>query len=138
MRYAARRTWPERSKTWEYLGEADSIEDFALDFATAQQLAADDELVVIEKEGAESDIQFYRVTRSSPYSLLPAEPRVPSQSKAPQQAPAVDANANVPATPPRVYPIRAFIAFTTYTMKVLVFAFGVGISLILIISWFQQ
>jgi hypothetical protein len=80
MRYAARRTWPEKSKIWEYLGDSETVEDFALMFAEDKHLDADTEFVVIEKAGAESDIEFFKVSRTEPYTLMTAEPRVESAS----------------------------------------------------------
>ncbi len=80
MKYTARRTWPEKSKSWEYLGESESLEEFALAFATDKALAVDTEFVVIEKAGAESEIEFFKVTRASPYGLVTAAPRVESES----------------------------------------------------------
>ncbi|QVL46721.1 MAG: hypothetical protein KFB96_13170 [Thiocapsa sp.] len=88
MKYTARRTWPEKSKSWEYLGESESLEEFALAFATDKALAVGTEFVVIEKAGAESEIEFFKVTRASPYGLVTAAPRVESESgpgKAAQQ-----------------------------------------------------
>ncbi|EGV19648.1 hypothetical protein [Thiocapsa marina] len=91
MKYTARCTWPEKSKSWEYLGESESLEEFALAFATDKALAVDTEFVVIEKAGAESEIEFFKVTRASPYGLVTAAPRVESESgpgkAAPQDAP---------------------------------------------------
>jgi hypothetical protein len=81
MKYSARRTWPEKSKTWEYLGEAESLQDFALAFATDKKLDVGDEFVVIEKAGAESEIEFFKVTRASPYGLATADPRVDSEDR---------------------------------------------------------
>lgn len=78
MKYAARRIWPEKSQAWEYLGEAEAIEDFALMFATDKVLAVNDEFVVIEKAGADSEIEFYKVSRAQPYAVMPAAPRVDS------------------------------------------------------------
>ncbi|WP_058556946.1 hypothetical protein [Thiohalocapsa sp. ML1] len=80
MRYAARRTWPEKIKAWEYLGESEDMQDFALMFAEDKRLPADTEFVVIEKAGAESEIEFFKVTRTEPYALVAAEPRVESAS----------------------------------------------------------
>ncbi|MBK1631599.1 hypothetical protein CKO31_12760 [Thiohalocapsa halophila] len=87
MRYAARRTWPEKIKAWEYISEAEDMEAFALMFAEDKQLAADTEFVVIEKAGAESEIEFFKVSRTEPYALIAAEPRVESASN-PAPAPA--------------------------------------------------
>ncbi|KAA6182409.1 hypothetical protein F2Q65_17965 [Thiohalocapsa marina] len=88
MKYAARRIWPEKSQAWEYLGEAEGIEDFALMFASDKALAVDTEFVVIEKAGADSDIEFYKVSRAAPYAIVPADPRAESSGPAAPAAPA--------------------------------------------------
>ena len=69
MRYAARRTWPEKSHAWEFLGEAQDMEDFALTFAIDKQLEEETEFVVIEKAGAESEIEFFKVSRTDPLTV---------------------------------------------------------------------
>ncbi|WP_295543898.1 hypothetical protein [uncultured Thiohalocapsa sp.] len=89
MRYAARRTWPDKIKGWEYISEAEDMEAFALMFAEDKHLEADCEFVVIEKAGAESEIEFFKVSRTQPYALITAEPRVESASN-PAPAPAPD------------------------------------------------
>ncbi|MBK1619194.1 hypothetical protein U5801_08790 [Lamprobacter modestohalophilus] len=86
MKYTARRTWPEKSKSWEYLGESESLEEFALAFATDKALEVDTEFVVIEKAGAESEIEFFKVTRTSPYGLVTAAPRVESEGSSTDNA----------------------------------------------------
>ncbi|MBV5308290.1 MAG: hypothetical protein JZU59_02615 [Chromatium okenii] len=78
MNYAARMMWPEKSATWDYLGAAESLDDFAMMYATDKALAVGAEFVVIEKGGADSDIQFFKVSRADPYGLIPADPRVES------------------------------------------------------------
>ncbi|MCF7996793.1 MAG: hypothetical protein K9L88_18470 [Chromatiaceae bacterium] len=93
MKYTARRTWPEKSKSWEYLGESESLEEFALAFATDKALAVDTEFVVIEKAGAESEIEFFKVTRASPYGLVTAAPRVEGESAPGKAAPRDDPTA---------------------------------------------
>lgn len=47
-------------------------------YATDKSLAVGTEFVVIEKAGADSDIQFFKVSRAEPYALIPADPRVES------------------------------------------------------------
>lgn len=79
VRYAAKRTWPEQSKTWEYEGEAASLEDFALQFATNARLAAGNRFVVIEK-GGDATLEFFTVAANSPYRLVAGD--------APAEAPA--------------------------------------------------
>ncbi|AHF04715.1 hypothetical protein MARPU_13340 [Marichromatium purpuratum 984] len=76
MKFSARKTWPEKSQNWDYVGEAESIDDFALMYASDKGLAVDTEFVVIEKAGADSDIQFFKVARVEPYAVSAATPRV--------------------------------------------------------------
>mgnify|MGYP001806152570 CR=1 FL=1 len=76
MNYAARKMWPEKSATWDYLGAAESLDDFAMMYAADKALAVGTEFVVIEKGGADSEIQFFKVSRADPYALIPADPRV--------------------------------------------------------------
>lgn len=76
MNYAARMMWPEKSATWDYLGAAESLDDFAMMYATDKALAVGTEFVIIEKGGADSEIQFFKVSRADPYGLIPADPRV--------------------------------------------------------------
>ena len=80
MKYAARRTWPQKSSTWEMEAEAEDVVKFAERFAGDQQLALDDEFLVIEKEGPDSDIQFFKVASDDPYKVISTEPRIESAS----------------------------------------------------------
>ncbi len=73
MKYAAKRTWPEKQKAWDYLDDAETAEAFALEFASKRKFGLDTEFVVIEKEGDE-DIRLFRVTGTSPYQITSAEP----------------------------------------------------------------
>ena len=36
MKFAAKRTWPEKASSWEHEGDADSAQGFALEFATSE------------------------------------------------------------------------------------------------------
>ena len=58
MKYSARRTWPEKSKTWEYLGEAESLPDFALAFATDKKLEVGAEFAGRDDAWAEQQRQY--------------------------------------------------------------------------------
>ncbi|AFL73946.1 hypothetical protein [Thiocystis violascens] len=75
MKYAAKRTWPEKQKSWEFLDEADTPEAFALEFAARRKLDLETEFVIMEKEGDDAEIQFFRVTGCAPYQVGAAEPR---------------------------------------------------------------
>ncbi|EGV16535.1 hypothetical protein [Thiocapsa marina] len=80
MKYAAKRTWPDKPKSWEAKGEAETPEAFALEFAADQGLGLGTELVVIEREGEDAEIQFFKIANTSPYQLAQAEPRAGSKS----------------------------------------------------------
>lgn len=56
-------------------------------YAADKTLAVGTEFVVIEKAGADSDIQFFKVSRAEPYALIPSDPRVEgaASSSDPQQ-----------------------------------------------------
>ncbi len=75
VKYAAKRTWPEKQKSWEFQGEADTAEAFSREFAASRQLDLDTEFVIMEKEGDDAEIQFFRVIGCSPYQVASAEPR---------------------------------------------------------------
>ncbi len=87
MKYAARRTWPTKSNTWEHHGEGDNIGAFAVEFAAKRRLPVDSEFIVIEQAGPDSDIQFFKVTGLSPYQVTTAEPRIESAKPSSQATP---------------------------------------------------
>ena len=80
MRYAAKRTWPDRPKAWEDHGEADSIEAFALAFASNHGLGVGTEFEVLDKDSDEAALVSYRVASSIPYTLGPVEARAEGQA----------------------------------------------------------
>jgi hypothetical protein len=86
VKYAAKRTWPEKPKAWEFKGEADTAEDFAVDFASTQDLRLGTQIVVIEREGEDPELRFFKVANTSPYQLVTAE----AGAGGPSQAPAHD------------------------------------------------
>jgi hypothetical protein len=73
MRYAAKRTWPDRPKAWEQHGEADNIEAFALTFASDYGLGVGTEFEVLDKDSDDAALVPYRVTCTIPYTLGPVE-----------------------------------------------------------------
>jgi len=82
VKYAAKKTWPEKSQSWEHQGDSESIEAFANEFAVLEQLGADAEFVVMEKEAASSPrLQFFRVASVSPLELAAAEPRATASAE---------------------------------------------------------
>lgn len=87
MKYAAKKTWPEKSQSWEHQGDSESIEAFANEFAVLEQLGADSEFVVMEKEAASSPrLQVFRVASVLPLELVAAEPRATTASAEPVTA----------------------------------------------------
>ncbi|NKN34436.1 hypothetical protein [Marichromatium bheemlicum] len=128
MKYAAKRTWPLRSPSWEHEGEAESFEAFATEFAAVERLGADGEFVVIDKSSEEAELRFFRVTTIAPYQVeAVAEPR--SNAPAPQAEdgqPAVEqdySSALRPAISMLVYMGKvAVIAVAVITVA----AFGIG------------
>lgn len=87
MRYAAKRTWPDRPKAWEQHGEADHIEAFALAFASNHGLGVGTEFEVLDKDSDDAALIPFRVTCTIPYTLGPVEPhtekKVPTIASAP-------------------------------------------------------
>lgn len=75
MKYAAKRTWPEKSAAWEHEGEAESMPSFAAEFASVERLGLDVEFVVMEREGEAGEIQFFRVSSTAPCQVVVAEPK---------------------------------------------------------------
>ena len=75
MKYAAKRTWPEKSQAWEHQGDSVSIDAFASEFAVVEQLPVDTEFVVMEKEGDSPTLRFFRVQSAAPCRLTSVEPR---------------------------------------------------------------
>jgi hypothetical protein len=140
VKYAAKRTWPEKPKAWEFKGEAESAADFALDFASTQDLRLGTEIVVIERESDEADIQFFKVSSTSPYQIAAADPRpsgeIADSGQAQAASPAAGASStSIPATPTEaetaVMPsMRPFSSMIFYMLKIgfiataIIFALG--------------
>lgn len=96
MKFAAKRTWPDQPKTWERQGEAESLEAFALAFASDAGLGQGTELMVVQKDADDPAIELFRVTATEPYALGPAQPRAaasaqPATADVAQTAPDSDA-----------------------------------------------
>lgn len=75
MKFAAKKTWPEKSPSWEHQGDADGVDAFASEFAVIEQLSVDTEFVVMSKEADGQSIHFFRVAGTAPYALVPAQSR---------------------------------------------------------------
>jgi hypothetical protein len=88
MRYAAKRTWPDRPKAWEHQGEAEGLEAFALAFASERGLGVGSEFEVLDKDSDDATLVSFRVASTIPYTLGPVESRTGAQAGAPASAPA--------------------------------------------------
>lgn len=116
VKYAAKKTWPEKSAAWEHQGEAETMQAFAAEFASVERLGLDTEFVVMEREGDSGDIQFFRVSNTSPCQIVPAEPKAgdAAKSTAASQTEAAD-DAPEPMAMPSMSPV---ISMLTYMAKV--------------------
>ncbi|TCT20712.1 hypothetical protein [Thiobaca trueperi] len=112
VKYAAKRTWPEKSAVWEHQGEAETAQAFAVEFATIEQLGVDVEFLVMEREGG-GEIQFFRVAGTSPFRVLPAESR--AGGVVAPAATAVDESEPEPIAMPSMSPV---ISMLTYMARV--------------------
>jgi hypothetical protein len=75
VKFAAKRTWPDHPKSWERQGEAESLEAFALAFASDAGMGLGTEMMVVQKDSDDPAIELFRVTATEPYALGPAQPR---------------------------------------------------------------
>jgi hypothetical protein len=114
MRFAAKRTWPDRPKAWEHQGEADDIETFALAFATDRGLGRGTEFVVLDKDAEDATLDSFRVTGTDPYTLGSTDSHPAAASPSDQPG----AMAGEP--PPPLFAVSAF-SFMFYMVKVAVF-----------------
>lgn len=71
MKYAAKRTWPDRPKMWEQQGEAENLEAFALAFASELGLGVGTEFEVLDKDADDAALLSFRITNTQPYTLGP-------------------------------------------------------------------
>ncbi len=130
MKYAAKRTWPDKPKSWEVKGEAETAEAFALEFAAEKGLGLGTEIVVIEREDDDGEILFFKVSNTSPYQFVSAAPRVGGADSAPvgeaaavTSAPLSDPTpADVTVTTPELPNLRPFRSMIFYMAKVAVTA----------------
>lgn len=137
MKFAAKRTWPDKATTWEHQGEADDAESFASEFATLEQLAADTEFVVMCKDGDGQGVRFFRVAATAPYRLEPAEARAATTADAGAtgQTPEGGEDESEPVGLPNLSPV---ISMLFYMGKV-AFIATAGIALMaLIITYLRK
>ncbi|UHD17750.1 hypothetical protein [Thiocapsa bogorovii] len=147
MKYAAKRTWPDKPKSWEAKGEAETAEAFALEFASDQGLGLGTELVVIEREGEDAEIQFFKIANTSPYQLVQAEPRAGGGGASIQESPressaeatgrdVEDGGTELVATP--LDSLRPFKTMVLYMLKVAVVAFAAIYALGLLFRYLRS
>lgn len=129
MRYAAKRSWPDKPKSWEAKGEAETAEAFALDFAADKGLGLGTELVVMEMEGDDAEIQFFKVSNTSPYQMRQAEPRAASPAAPREESPGemsptdtIAESQDAAAAP--LPDLRPFRTMVLYMLKVALVAFA--------------
>lgn len=95
MKFAIKRTWPDKPKTWERQGEGESLEAFALAFASDAGLGVGTELMVVQKDSDDPAVELYRVVSTEPYALGPPQAHGAGAVAA--------ASASEPAAPSRPY-----------------------------------
>lgn len=126
VKYAAKITWPEKSSSWQHQGDAGSAQEFAVEFAKLEQLGMETEFVVMEKEGGNSEIHFFRVVGCSPYRVAAAESRAGgtrSSDAAPLAAgPATPAPSSEEEDPGVSFGLGPVISLIIYMAKVAVVA----------------
>ena len=137
MRYAAKRTWPDRPKAWEQQGEADNLESFALAFATDFGLGVGTEFVVLDKDSDDANLESFRVTGTDPYTLGSADART-AQTVATEQ-PGPWSSAGRTRQPGRDPPpfVNSAASFMFYMIKVAVLALAVIGGLMYLIKHFN-
>jgi hypothetical protein len=118
VKYAAKKTWPEKSPSWEHQGDADNVDAFAKEFATIEQLGLDAEFVVMTKDGGDQGIRFFRVASVSPYQFAPAGPHSGSDSTSGAAAPADADGEEAPSEPEGLPSLSPVISMIFYMGKV--------------------
>lgn len=121
MRYAAKRTWPDRPKTWEHQGEAENLEDFALAFASEYGLGVGSEFEVLDKDSDDAALVSFRVASTIPYTLGPVAARIAAPASAPADAPPF---------------AGAAMSFGFYMVKVMVVTLVVMTTLFALLKYF--
>jgi hypothetical protein len=140
MRFAAKRTWPDRPKAWEHQGEAESLEAFALAFATERGLGVGTEFVVLGKDSDDADLESFRVTAVDPHTLGPvgAHPEGESAPGRPAawvpEGQAAVTEYEAPSEPPLA---GAAFSFMSYMVKVVLIILGVSATLMFLMKHFN-
>lgn len=140
MKFAAKRTWPDHPKTWERQGEAETLEAFALAFASDAGLGVGTELMVVQKDSDDPAIELFRVNANDPYVLGPAQARaVASAESAPALPPQTAPDASAPQQPrnPADYKVgMAAVGATMWSLgKPFLTTFGIVAVIILVIRF---
>ncbi len=112
MRFAAKRTWPDRPAAWEQQGEAENLESFALAFAANQGLGLGTEFMVLDKDSDDATLESFRVTGIDPYTL-----GAPGARPEGQLSSAVD--------DPRPPFVASAVSFMFYMIKIAVIALAI-------------
>lgn len=122
MKYAAKRTWPDRPKAWEQQGEADNLESFALTFATDFGLGVGTEFVVLDRDSDDANLESFRVTGTDPYTLGSADARTAQTVATEQPGPWSSAgpDATTGGDPPPF--VNSAASFMFYMVKIAVLA----------------
>ncbi|QIK38723.1 hypothetical protein GWK36_12865 [Caldichromatium japonicum] len=145
MKFAAKRTWPEKAPTWEHQAEAEDAESFALEFSMLEQLAVDTEFAVMQREGGQG-VRFFRVVATDPYRLQPTASRQGTPagfSAATTSAPDVSDSLSTETSsaadaPPTVSGLGAAISTIFYMGKVFVIATAIIAVLGIIITFIRR
>ncbi|NEV61457.1 hypothetical protein G3446_06035 [Thiorhodococcus minor] len=141
VKFAAKRTWPEKASSWEHEGDADTVEAFAAEFAAIEQLPVDTEMVVMSKGDGGPSTQFLKVVGTSPYAFEPVEPgkQAPapaaSSSDEPSQEQEQEQEEDQPVALPSLSPV---ISMLWYMGKVAVIATVVIATLAILISYLKS
>jgi hypothetical protein len=144
VKYAAKRTWPDRPKSWESKGEAESAEAFALAFAQEHGLGLGTELVVTELGSEDPDLRFFRVSNTAPYEMAqgemrgagpPATPSSPAPAMQPVEPESGDDEARPTMTMEHLRPFKSMIF---YMLKVAFIAGAVIYALGLLFRYLRS
>lgn len=122
MRYAAKRTWPDRPKSWEHQGEGENLEAFALDFASDRGLGVGTEFVVLDKDSDDASLEFFRVTGTEPYALGPTGARPEGPAGAQGQPDSPFATGAAPDSAPPAAFVSSALSFVWFMGKVAILA----------------
>ncbi|MGQ9659665.1 MAG: hypothetical protein ACUVT0_06135 [Thermochromatium sp.] len=133
MKFAAKKTWPDKATTWEHQGEAGDVQSFALEFAILEQLTTDTEFVVMRKDGDSQEAWFFRVAETAPYRLEPAGARTGgSGSRTPAENSGATGEGDEESAPVGMPSLRPFISMLFYMGKVAFIAIA-GVALMAVV-----